>query len=129
MAAPGGKNLLDMIPSRNPRFAWQLGGDGRVQIRLPRDGLLERLVRRLAKTPAALTVDLDDLGSFVWQAMDGRRDIHAIGALVRAEFGEGAEPLYQRLAGFMRLLEGNRLIQCRYPAKKGAGTQATPGDH
>ena len=34
--------------------------------------------------------------------MDGNRNIIAIGALVREEFGDQAEPLYERLAKFVR---------------------------
>ena len=42
--------------------------------------------------------------------MDGNRNIIAIGALVREEFGDQAEPLYERLAKFVKMLRDNRFV-------------------
>lgn len=114
-----GRNLLDMIPRRSPAFPWRVSEAGTVEIIVPRNGLLERLVRKIAKTPAALTVDLDDFGTFVWQAIDGQRNTQAIGLLVQEAFGEKAEPLYDRLGLFMQLLRNNRFIICGYPDTEG----------
>lgn len=114
-----GRNLLDMIPRRSPAFPWRVSEAGTVEIIVPRNGLLERLVRKIAKTPAALTVDLDDFGTFVWQAIDGQRNTQAIGLLVQEAFGEKAEPLYDRLGLFMQLLRNNRFIVCGYPSAEG----------
>lgn len=104
------KNLLDMIPCRNARLGWEQDAEGLVHVIIPRNGLADRLVRRLVRRPETLRVDLDRFGSFVWLAIDGREDICRIGERVRSEFGEEAEPLYERLAAFMNLMKNNRLI-------------------
>lgn len=117
MASPGKskRNLLDMIPEKKPRLKWQLTPEERVQLVVERRGFVERMVRVFAKTPRHLTVDLDEFGSFVWQAIDGQQDICQIGALVKEAFGDRAEPLYERLGGFMNLLRNNGFITCRFP--------------
>ncbi|MGI6153385.1 MAG: PqqD family protein [Christensenellaceae bacterium] len=109
------KNLLDMVPQKNAKYEWQLDETtGRVQITVERNSMIERAVRKFAKTPKTLTVDLDNFGSFVWQMIDGTRDIHAIGRLVADAFGKEAEPLYERLGGFMNLLKNNGFINYSY---------------
>ena len=35
------------------------------------------------------------MGSFVWPLMDGEKDIVTLGTMVKAHFGEKAEPLYE----------------------------------
>ena len=50
------------------------------------------------------------MGSFVWPHLDGDKDILEIGKLVEAEFGEKANPLYERLAMFFRILESYKFI-------------------
>ena len=42
--------------------------------------------------------------------MDGQRSIYEIGALVKEKFGEKAEPLYPRLAQYMKTLHNNHFI-------------------
>ena len=53
---------------------------------------------------------LADFGSFVWQQMDGSRSIYEIGQLVKVQFGEKAEPLYDRLSQYFQTLYRNHLI-------------------
>ncbi len=71
-------------------------------------GNLDKLAQKLWVTPRVSHVKLDRFGSFVWKQMDGNRNIIAIGALVREEFGDQAEPLYERLAKFVKMLRDNR---------------------
>ena len=50
------------------------------------------------------------LGSFIWQQIDGEKSILQIGELVQEAFGEKAEPLYERLAQYMKILYGKGFI-------------------
>ena len=51
-----------------------------------------------------------ELGSFIWQQIDGEKSILQIGELVQEAFGEKAEPLYERLAQYMKILYGKGFI-------------------
>ncbi|MDL2252867.1 PqqD family protein [Ruminococcaceae bacterium OttesenSCG-928-I18] len=109
-----GKNLMDFVPRHNPRFPVESGKEGKICILVPRDNPIEKIVRVFRKTPDYLRVDLDDYGSFVWRCIDGQRDIHEIGNLLLAEYGESIEPVYERLGQFMNLLKNNKFITYHY---------------
>ena len=55
-------------------------------------------------------ITLEELGSFIWQQIDGEKSILQIGELVQEAFGEKAEPLYERLAQYMKILYGKGFI-------------------
>lgn len=47
------------------------------------------------------------MGSFIFQRIDGQRTVGQIAELVKAEFGQQAEPLYDRLVKYMQILRNN----------------------
>ena len=83
---------------------------GIVAVDMVRKRILDKLAKKLYVSPRVSNVKLNRFGSFVWKQMDGNRNIIAIGALVRAEFGDQAEPLYERLAKFVKMLRDNRFV-------------------
>ena len=55
------------------------------------------------------------MGSFIFPLLDGSRTVGDVAELVHAEFGEAAEPLYDRLVQYMKILHNNGFI--RYAEK------------
>jgi len=55
-------------------------------------------------------VKLDDFGSFVWQKIDGEKNIYQIALELEKEFGEKVEPVYERLAQFIKHLHQQRFV-------------------
>ena len=104
------QNYLEKVPARNPEFAWKEDDQGMVTVDMVHKGIFDRLAQKLWVTPKVSHVKLDRFGSFVWKQMDGSRNIIDIGTLVREEFGEQAEPLYERLAKFVKMLRDNRFV-------------------
>jgi hypothetical protein len=51
------------------------------------------------------------MGSFIWPLLDGETDIIALGEKVKEHFGEKAEPLYERLAKYIQILESYNFIK------------------
>ncbi|HHU48980.1 MAG: PqqD family protein [Caldicoprobacterales bacterium] len=105
---------LTLVPIKNMGRLRETRHNGFTEIILPRDGLLDRLVRLVKNTPKVMRIQLDDRGSYVWQVMDGSRTIEEIGRLMDAEFGERAAPVYERLIFFLRILKNNGLISFCY---------------
>lgn len=102
-------NLLSLIPVR--KAGWEKNEKGLIILlkpkwRLPllRKHLLPRLKRPCYK------VNLDAIGSFLWEACDGERDVEELGRLLFQEFGKHVEPVYDRLAVFLRSLARNGFI-------------------
>ncbi|MHC4606415.1 MAG: PqqD family protein [Planctomycetota bacterium] len=64
-----------------------------------------------------IRVKLDDLGSAAWRLIDDRRSVRGIGERLKAEIGEKAEPLYERLGEFLDILTRNKMIRLVGPGE------------
>lgn len=107
------KNYLEKIPARKEEIDWDKNEEGKVTLHIKNTGLMNRVAQKLFKKPEVSHVYLDDMGSFVWPILDGNKDIIAIGELVKAEFGEKAEPLYERLAKYFQILDSYGFVEWR----------------
>lgn len=105
------ENYLEQTPEHNPEFAWKEDDKGIVTVDVVHKGLFDKLAQKLWVTPETSHIKLDSFGSFVWRQVDGDRNLIEIGELVKAEFGDKAEPLYERLSNYMETLKVNRFIR------------------
>lgn len=103
-------NYLELIPKIKKNQDWIEDEAGLVKIIVQRNGILEKMLRPLLKTPRTMKIDLDTHGSCVWKAIDGVRTVEEIGIIVKKEFGEDTEPLYERLATYLNILRNNKFI-------------------
>ena len=106
------ENYLDYIPEHNERFSWEKKENGIVVIKVVHTGFFNSIAQLLFHKPKFSFIDLDEFGSFVWTQIDGHRSIYEIGQAVKTEFGEKAEPLYERLARFIVILRNNGYVVC-----------------
>lgn len=104
------KNFLEKVPIHNTLIAWKRNDEGKVTLEIENTGFFNRIAQKIFKKPKISYVHMDALGSFVWPLIDGEKDIISIGKEVKAEFGEKAEPLYERLAKFFQILESYNFI-------------------
>ena len=51
------------------------------------------------------------MGSFIWPLFSPDKDIVALGKEVSEKFGDKAEPLYERLAEYIKRLESYGFIE------------------
>ena len=96
------------------RYSWS-EEDGVVTVHMVHRGWNHWLAQKLFGRPRVSHIQLDEMGSFIYPLIDGKRNIGDIAALVKEEFGEEAEPLYERLAQYMKILRNNEFI--RYTGK------------
>lgn len=104
-------NYLELVPKIKKNQDWIEDEEGLVKIIVLRDGILEKILRPLLKTPRTMKIDLDAQGSCVWKAIDGVRTVEEIGTIIKEEFGDDAEPLYERLATYINILRNNKFIR------------------
>lgn len=104
-------NMLDYVPIKSKKIETKYKEDNKIDLIVPRDGWLDTLVRKIAKTPERKVVSLDDLGSGVWKFIDNKRNIGEIAMIIKDEYGEKADPLYKRLLNFIRILNNNEFIE------------------
>ena len=105
-------NLLELVPERI--VGSETGEDGIVTVHAPRfhSRILKRLIEPRLKRPHMM-IRLDEIGTAVWEQIDGSRNVAAIGEMMRERFGERIEPCHDRLAMFFTQLELSRFIRYR----------------
>ncbi len=104
-------NYLDFIPRHNEKHTWETDEQGMVTIFVENKGMFHRIAQKYFNRPKVSQIHLEEMGSFIWPLIDGERSVMAIGEFVKEHFGEEAEPLYPRLAGYIQMLENNDLIK------------------
>lgn len=107
------ENYLDLIPLRIEKFKWNQDEAGNVTVFVENTGLFNRLAQKLLKKPKVSQVHLEEFGSFIWPLIDGKLSVYDIAQLVQKEFGQKAEPLYERLSVYMQTLENYGFIQLK----------------
>lgn len=105
------KNYLERIPMRAEHLDFLKEDYGLVTLLLENKGLFNRIAQRFFKKPKVSQIHLDEMGSFLWQLIDGETDLLKMGEGVREKFGETAEPLYERLAKYFQILDSYGFIR------------------
>ena len=113
MAKKKNNNYLDLVPVRNPRNSWDADEDGIVTIHMVHRGFYAAIAQKFFHTPRVSHIKLDEYGSFLWKQIDGQRNVEDLARQMKAQFGSGAEPLYDRLVKYMQILRNNRFILFR----------------
>lgn len=90
--------------------------DGRCVLLRPRLGTsrLGRWLAGLAGDPH-YRIRLDEVGTLVWKACDGRTSLAEIAQAMRSAFGVRIEPVDERLARFVRRMLKGRMIAVGEP--------------
>ena len=96
---------------RKEGLSWSVDEDGRVTLALQNKGLFHFLAQKLLKKPKVSYIHLDEMGSFLWQRLDGKKSLIALGEEVETVFGDAASPLYERLAKYIQILESYGFIK------------------
>ena len=104
------ENYLERIPLRSPYLEWKTDEDGKVTLEIENTGFFNRIAQKFFGKPRISYVHLDTTGSFLWPLIDGEKNIIELGVSVKEEFGDKAEPLYERLAKFFQILESYNFI-------------------
>ena len=107
------ENYLEKVPVRPENIAWKQDENGIVTLEIKNKGIANRIAQKLLKKPKISYIHLDENGSFVWQIMDGEKNIVELGKEVEAKFGEKANPLYERLAKYFQILESYKFVEFR----------------
>ena len=102
-------NYLKLKPKRNEKFAWSVDNE-QVTLEIENKGVWNTIFQKLLKKPRISYIHLDEIGSFVWPLIDGEKTITEIGKAVENRFGDKANPLYERLVKYFKILESYHFI-------------------
>lgn len=104
-------NYLEYIPVHSDLFQFNTSDKGNVTILVENRGVFNWIAQKIFHRPRVSKIHLDEMGNFIWPLMDGERTIYDIAVLVKDEFGERAEPLYNRLVQYIRNLESYGFVK------------------
>lgn len=99
------ENFLLRVPLRKEGLSWSKDEEGKVTLEIENKGFFNRLFQKLIKKPKVTYIHLDEMGSFIWPLLSADKDLVALGKDVSEKFGDKAEPLYERLAEYIKRLE------------------------
>lgn len=104
------ENYLDKKPMRPEFLNWKKDDNGVVTLEVQNKGIFNRIAQKLLKKPKISYIHLDEMGSFIWPLLDGKKTIMELGEDVEKKFGKDAHPLYERLAKYFQILESYGFI-------------------
>ncbi|MTI60115.1 MAG: PqqD family protein [Firmicutes bacterium] len=104
-------NIFEMIPERKENIKWKKNEDGNIILIIKRNKWIDKLFQKIFNTPKQTTLEFDELGSFVWENIDGQKTIGKITGILRKQDFEKYSPVEERLITFMRVLKNNGLIK------------------
>ena len=105
------ENYLDKVPMHKDGLNWSIDEKGMVMLEVVNKGIANKILQTLLKKPKVSFIHLDEMGSFIWQKIDSRKNVFAVGKEVKEHFGENAEPLYERLAQYFGILESYGFVE------------------
>jgi len=102
-------NLWELIPIR--KFEFEKSENELVTILIPKftnKFLVQYLMPRL-KYPF-IKIKLDEIGSAVWNEIDGKKKVGEIADILEKKFGEKIQPIEERLSKFFTQLKLHQFI-------------------
>ncbi|MDD6201840.1 MAG: PqqD family protein [Lachnospiraceae bacterium] len=103
-------NFLSYIPIINSSNSYEEGESGFITIQMIHNGIFDKVAQFLFFTPKVSRIRLDEYGSFLWKQMDGVNTVGELAVLLQERYGEAAQPLYERLISYLKILKNNRFI-------------------
>ena len=103
------KNYLDFVPEKNPEIEYEADEDGIITVLIEWKGFYHKIAQMLFRRPRVSDIRLDELGSFVWNAVDGKKDVHQISKELEQQFPKMGKPV-PRLIKYLEILHDNHLI-------------------
>ena len=103
------KNYLDFVPEKNPEIEYEADEDGIITVLIEWKGFYHKIAQTLFRRPRVSDIRLDELGSFVWNAVDGKKDVHQISKELEQQFPKMGKPV-PRLIKYLEILHDNHLI-------------------
>lgn len=109
-------DVLKCVPRRLGR--WRAGDDGRIVVERPKPkvGGVRGVLARIEWFMSYPRIRLDEIGSLVWQAMDGSAPLQVIAEELSASRSDVADA-DERVALFATALQRQGLVELLRPAK------------
>lgn len=101
-------NIPNIIIESNDKFTIVQKED-KVYISRLNNSKSQKIFRKIGfKVPKKSYLEFDEYSSYVYNQIDGKKNIYEIGQLLKLKYGNDAEPLYERLLVFLEHLKNDK---------------------
>lgn len=130
-------DVLQSRPIRNPAIQWArepraTGQTSVMVLRIPRrSDRLGNIVAKVMKLPDDRGLELDEIGSDVWEMCDGSTNVEAISRAISIQYRLNRRQAETSVTAYLKQLAERRLIAVRTganaPRKAGSGSASSAG--
>ena len=104
------KELLLVIPIKNPEISWEENKAGWIRIMVERKDLLYAIMKKLTHRVRIDRIPLDWYGSVIWRNIDGKHTIGEIKELLQEQEEEPIEHLEERVFRYFEELKKHQFV-------------------
>ena len=102
------ENFLDVVPVKiHLDYKKQ---DGNIHLVFTHDGIIQKFLRWMTKKKKVSTLELNGLGTIVWENIDGKNTIYDIINILLEKEEDLYESMQERVFMFIRLLKNKKYI-------------------
>jgi hypothetical protein len=103
--------VLRLLPLRNSVIEWQENAQGEAELTIPyRKDRWARVVAFVVQLPEARKVQLDEVGTFVWNLCDGQHSVEAIVRAMIKEYKMNRAEVEASVARYLQMLAERRFV-------------------
>ncbi len=114
------QQALTSLPVRNQAVEWRARGENTVLVMRRREDWVGRMLSLFFVVPKERKLELDQVGSYVWQHCDGRHTVADLVQSLMRRYKLNRKEAEVSLTSFLRLLGKRRLVAVAVPGE-GAG--------
>ena len=100
---------MNSVPKIAENLYWIIENN-EVNIIMENRGIMNFLMQKLLHKPKTSIIHLDEIGSFIWQRIDGIKTTEEIATDLERKFGEKATPIRERLEKYFNILREYNFI-------------------
>ncbi len=104
------QNFLEMVPKISEKLTLNKK-DGVTTVTFERNAFIDKFFNFIFRKSAQIHVELDEIGTKVFDLIDGKRNIGEICSLLEQDLGEKVHPVLQRTTQFIASLKRNGFIE------------------
>ena len=108
------EDVLNIIYKVCDDLEYRVNEDNIVTIIQKQDHKIQKFFRKLKfRIPEDKKITLDELGSWIFLQIDGKKNVKDIGESLEVKYGDKVQPLYERLLLFLNHID----VNCNYIQK------------
>ncbi len=100
---------MNSVPKIAQTLCWVIDNE-KINIIVENKGIMNFLMQKLLKKPKKTTIHLDEIGSFIWQRIDGVKTLEEIAKELENNFGKSVYPLNERIKKYFNTLREYKFI-------------------